>query len=297
MLDGIAQALRSPFVAVVTEGEEVAVVGAVDEGHPVHHVPLDYAGRPVGELLIATRTERDRLGRSHRGLVAALSGPVAAAVDASRAAKELNESRARVLNVRETERTRLRADLHDGIGPSLSGVSLGLEAALGAVGTSPGRATEILRVVHREVDSLVSEVRDIIDDLGPTNVDLLGSLRSQVETIASTGVEVHLRHGDTPIGAPPAVLAAAQRIAGEALSNAVRHADASCIEVCVSDEADTLVVEVRDDGCGTVAPRPGGVGLTSMRERADAVGGTLIVETIAGSGTVVRAVLPATGLA
>jgi signal transduction histidine kinase len=224
--------------------------------------------------------------------VAALTGPVAAAVHAARTARELAESRARVLAVRETERTRLRADLHDGVGPSLSGVSLGLEAAIGAVATSPDRVPEILDVVHREVDSLVTEVRGIIDDLGPADIDLLGSLRSQVEAVAASGVAVHLQHGDTPVTAPAAVVVAAQRIAREALANAVRHAGANRIEVCVEDEPERLVVVVRDDGCGVVTPRPGGVGLSSMRERAEAVGGTLSIESAPGLGTLVRAVLP-----
>jgi len=292
MLAGIAAALRSPRVSVVEDGLAVAVVGSVEDGHPVHRVPLEYAGEPVGELLVAGRTERDRLGRADRRLLAALSGPVAAAVHAARTARELGESRARVLAVRQAERTRLRADLHDGVGPSLSGVALGLEAAIGAVSTGPERVPEILGVVHREVDSLVSEVRGIIDDLGPEDVDLLASLRSQVDAVAASGLSVRLTHGDTPVTAPPAVVVAAQRIAREALSNAARHAQARRIEVCVQDEPERLVVVVRDDGCGTVLPRPGGVGLSSMRERAEAVGGTLSIESAPGGGTVVRAVLP-----
>jgi signal transduction histidine kinase len=292
MLAGIAEALRSPRVAVVDGEVEVAAVGSVDRSHPVHRVPLEYAGERIGELVVAARTERDRIGHTDRRLVAALSAPVAAAVHAARTARELSESRARVLAVREAERTRLRADLHDGVGPSLSGISLGLEAALGAVDTSPERVPEILGVVHREVGSLVTEVRGIIDDLGPADVDLLGSLRSQVEAVMASGIDVALRHGDSPVSAPPAVVVAAQRIAREALSNAVRHAHATRIDVCVDDDAERLVVEVRDDGCGTVAQRPGGVGLSSMRERAEAVGGTLTIESAPRAGTLVRAVLP-----
>jgi signal transduction histidine kinase len=292
MLVGIAKALRSPRVAVYDEDGAVAEVGAESNGHPEHRVPLQYAGSRVGELVVAGRTERDRLGRADRRLVTALSGPVAAALHAARAARELGESRARVLAVRESERTRLRADLHDGVGPSLSGISLGLEAALGAVAQSPERVPEILGVVHREVGSLVAEVRGIIDDLGPADVDLLGSLRRQVESAGAGGVCVELCHGGEPIRPGPAVSVAAQRIAGEALSNAVRHAGATRITVSVADDAGDLVLEVGDDGSGVVTARAGGVGLSSMRERAEAVGGTLHIDATPGRGTVVRVVLP-----
>lgn len=293
MLAGIATALRSPRVAVQDTEGLVSEVGAVAGGHPELRVPLEYAGVPVGELIVSGRTERDRFGRADRRMVTALSGPVAAAVHAARSARELELSRARVLAVREAERTRLRGDLHDGVGPSLSGISLGLEAARGAVDTSPERVPEILDVVHREVASLVAEVRGIIDDLGPVEVDLVGSLRRQVEAAGASGLCVELEHPDLPICAAPAVAVAAQRIAAEALSNAVRHAGARRITVSVVDAADALTVRVADDGCGSVAARPGGVGLSSMRERAEAVGGTLRIDATPGSGTRVLAVLPA----
>ncbi len=297
MLAAVAEALGSPRVAVVDGTGAVAEVGSAGQGHPEHRVPLEYAGTHVGELVVWARTERDLLSRADRRLVTALSGPVAAAVSAARAAEELAESRARVLAVREAERTRLRADLHDGVGPSLSGISLGLEAARGAARGGPERVSDILDVVHREVDSLVAEVRGIIDDLGPAEVDLLDSLRSQVEAVATSGVDIRLSHRAVPISITPAVAVAAQRIAREALANAVRHAEATRIEISVDDEPEGLVVIIRDDGRGCALPRPGGVGLASMRRRAESVGGTLVVETAPGAGTLVRAVLPSVELA
>jgi signal transduction histidine kinase len=138
----------------------------------------------------------------------------------------------------------------------------------------------------------VTEVRGIIDDLGPADVDLLASLRRQTESANASGVCVHLEHGDGPLCASPAASVAAQRIAGEALTNAVRHAEATRITVSVTDEGDQLVLQVKDDGRGAVTPRNGGVGLASMRERAEAVGGTLHIDSAPGRGTVVRAVLP-----
>jgi signal transduction histidine kinase len=201
-----------------------------------------------------------------------------------------------VLAVREGERRRLREDLHDGLGPSLSGVALGLEAARRSVGIHPERVPEILDVLHGEVDSLVKEVRGIIDDLGPGDVDLPRAVRSQVDAVAATGeVTVELAESGDLAGVPGEVAVIAHRIAGEALTNAARHARARTIRVALSAHKDHLVVEVADDGSGAVRNRPGGVGLESMHRRAESVGGALTVSAVPGSGTRVSAVLPLQG--
>lgn len=293
MLRGVAQALRSPYVALHgRDGEVLAQVGSLGD-RPVHAVDLEYAGQAVGRLSAAGRTPRDPLGAADRRLLAALAVPVAAAVRAGLTARELDESRSRVLAVREGERRRLREDLHDGLGPSLSGVALGLEAARRSVGTHPARVPEILDVLHDEVESLVVEVRSIIEDLGPGDVDLSAAVRHHVDTVAAGGdVEVELAESGDLLAVPGEVAVTAHRIAGEALTNAVRHAHARRICVTLRGQADHLLVEVADDGTGIVHPRPGGVGLDSMRQRAEAVGGTLTVTAVPEQGTRVRAVLP-----
>ncbi|MGH3444203.1 MAG: sensor histidine kinase, partial [Nocardioidaceae bacterium] len=164
-----------------------------------------------------------------------------------------------------------------------------------AVGDT-GRQAEILDVVHREVESLVVEVRGIIDDLGPGDVDLLAALRSRAAVVtASGGVAVEVVHAGDIAAIPGHVAVVGYRIAAEALTNAVRHAAASTVTMSVVAEPARLTLEVADDGCGTVAARPGGVGLTSMRERAESVGGTLTVSGSSGQGSRVRAVLPVDG--
>jgi signal transduction histidine kinase len=188
--------------------------------------------------------------------------------------------------------------LHDGLGPSLSGVALGLEAARSAAAGDPRRVEEILGVLHGEVGSLVAEVRQIIADLGPADVDLMAALRAHAETVTSLGVlEVRVsQSGELPV-LPGAVAVAAQRIAGEAVTNVVRHAAATSAAVHVGCFAGQLVVEVTDDGTGFDEPSAGsgagaGVGLGSMRERAESVGGVLQVASAPGRGTRVTATIP-----
>jgi signal transduction histidine kinase len=151
----------------------------------------------------------------------------------------------------------------------------------------------ILDVLHSEVESLVVEVRSIIEDLGPGDVDLSAAVRNHVDAVAAAGeVEVELAESGDLLGVPGEVAVTAHRITGEALTNAVRHARARRIRVTLSGQADHLLVEVSDDGTGIVHPRPGGVGLDSMRQRAEAVGGVLTVTAVPDHGTRVRAVLP-----
>jgi signal transduction histidine kinase len=293
MLAGVAEALRSPSVAVTTgEGEVLAAVGVPPAGHRLHRVALEHAGESVGRLDVAARTARDRLSGRDRRLLEALAGPVAAAVSAGLLAREVEASRSRILAVRQAERARLRADLHDGLGPSLSGVALGLEAAESSVSVDPGRVAEMLPVLRREVDALVTEVRGIIDDLGPTQVDLVAAVRGQVESLVATGRTVAFSCTGPVDDLAGDVAVAAQRIAGEALSNAVRHAQATRISVSLTARPGALTVEVGDDGSGAVAPREGGVGLDSMRRRAEAVGGLLRLTAVPGAGTTVVATLP-----
>jgi signal transduction histidine kinase len=293
MLEGIAEALRSPYVAL--RSPDGALLGAVgsEEGNPSHTVALEHAGEPVGELVVAGRTSRDPLGPADRRLLAALAGPVAAAVRANVAARELAASRSRLLAAREAERKRLREDLHDGLGPALSGIALGLEAARRSVTAHHERLPEILEVLHSGVDSLVGEVRGIIEDLGPANVDLVAALRRHVDSIAATSdIAVDLQESGPLDRVPGEVAVAAQRIVGEALTNAVRHSEARAIRVAVTGHPDRLAVEVSDDGSGAVQARRGGVGLASMRQRAESVGGGLSIVAEAGRGTCVRAELP-----
>jgi signal transduction histidine kinase len=297
MLRGISSVLRSPYVAVLgVDGQELASVGSVGPAHPRHRVALEHAGRVVGTLVVAGRTERNPLSRRDRALVEVLAAPVAAAVRAGLLAAEVTRSKGRITAVRDAERRRLRRDLHDGLGPSLSGVALGLEAAQGAVGRDPARLQEILGVLHGEVGMLVTEIRHIIDDLAPSSTDLLAGLESQVRALGPLGslrvqVERTAASGEsTPV--PAALTEAARLIVGEALTNVVRHAGAGRATVSVAFGPEDLEVTVTDDGRGGALPRDGGVGLQSMRERAELAGGSLLLDSPPGAGTTIRFRVP-----
>ena len=282
-------------------------------GLPLQRVTLSYAGDDVGSLVVSGRTPKDPLTPEDVAVLAVLAGPIAVAVHASSLAAQLRESREQVVSATEDERTRLRQDLHDGIGPALSGVGLGLDAAAMQLRrTLPQAAdlTELVEHLRREVAIAVADVRRIIDDLRPAALDgsdLVTALR-QHELLRDDGHEgAGLRvRLDAPDDLPPLapdVEASAYRIALEAVTNARRHSGAGLCTVTIRCD-EVLTLRVADDGRGTDAvehagaghPLGSGVGMASMRARAQAAGGDCIVR-FGPSGTTVEAVLPLTASA
>jgi signal transduction histidine kinase len=153
------------------------------------------------------------------------------------------------------------------------------------------RAAEApLLALRGGIRETIDEVRRIIEDLRPPALDDLGLVEALRASLPQQP-PVCLTAGSLP-PLPAAVELAAYRIVQESLANAMRHAHPTRTEVAVRVEGGALLVVVRDDGTGGATPRPGGVGLTSMRERAEEVGGRLVLESSAGSGTTVRATLP-----
>jgi signal transduction histidine kinase len=297
VLAALADSVRSPYVAMRdTDGTVVAAHGRPSQGGEPTVVPLRYAGVPVGELVLGARRGERSLPTADRRVVDALVHQVAFVVHVGQLNADLEAARERAVITGLTERDRIRRDLHDGLGPSLSGVSLGLEATETALRSADqATATELAVRLRTEVQSAIEEVRRIIDGLRPPALDELGlitALRQRAEsvTVRSGGrlqVRVEAPHRIPPL--PSEVEVAAFRIADEALTNVVRHAGATSCVLRIQAAGD-LVVEVIDDGCG-LAPVPRqGVGLGSMRARAEALGGSL--QLVNGHGTRVAARLP-----
>jgi signal transduction histidine kinase len=288
--EAIASALRLPHVAVETASGRRAEAGT-PRGGPQQRVPLVHHGQRVGELVVEGRDRRP-LGSRDARLLAELARPAGAAVSAAALADALSESRARLVQAREEERRRLRRDLHDGLGPTLAGIGLGLD--LVAAEPDPVAAGQLLRELRRETSAAVDDVRRLVEGLRPPALDELGlvpAIRQQAERLAlrSPGLVVRVV---SPVELPPlsaATEVAAFRIAVEAVTNVVRHAGARTCRVEVSANG-VLQLEVVDDGRGfTASP---GVGLAAMSERAAEVGGSCTVSTDDDRGTRVVAALP-----
>lgn len=169
----------------------------------------------------------------------------------NRRVKDLSTSRRHIVNEREEERVRLRRDLHDGLGPSLAAIGLGLRQIEQRTGGGDG-----VRELADEVQRAVSEVRRICDGLRPAALNelgLAGALTESIEPLQRFGPRITLNVGELPRLAP-AVEVAAFRIVMEAVTNAVRHADAQHVQVKVGYD-DGVEVEVTDDGEGLAEDR------------------------------------------
>jgi signal transduction histidine kinase len=253
-------------------------------GETTLDIPLVMAGSGVGVLRLAPRPGETHLPAADRELDEGLAPLVEAVLHSVELAEALRIEQERVVAATETERARLRQDLHDGLGPSLTGIGLGLEALQGKVGSS-----ELVDRLRAETAASLEEVRRIIDGLRPgalETADLLSLLRIRAQHLtATTPLRISVVAPDRLPVLPPAIETAAQRIVEEALTNVVRHASATTCTVRVTLD-DALRIEVQDDGRGYDGPRPGGVGIASMAARAEQLGGTCEVRGSAGGTTV-----------
>ena len=215
-----------------------------------------------------------------RRVLEVLAAPVAVALHAVLLSQELQRSRERLVAAREEERRRLRRDLHDGLGPILTAVTLKADAARSVLATAPDRTDALLAEVRGDAKQAIGDLRRIIYDLRPAPLDelgLLGALDEQVDQFGRQGLTVTLQAPPALPVLPAAVEVAAYRIVTEALTNVARHAHASRATVTVS-VADGFCLDVQDDGTASTANGDGwrpGVGLVSMAERVAEVGGTL----------------------
>jgi signal transduction histidine kinase len=299
VLASVADAVHAPGAAVLApDGSLLATHGASSASSKAELLPLRVGGRELGALQIAPRGAGEPYSDGDRRLLVALVPQVAVVVRALELAEALEVERDRVVAVTRKERDRLRRDLHDGLGPSLSGVSLGLQALQDAqAADDQATADQLLARIRDEVATAVHEVRRILDDLRPALLDstrLPDAIRRHAAAVSTGPLQVSVDAAADLPTLPPAVETAAYRITQEALTNVVRHAGAHHAHVTLDTSAVALTVTVTDDGRGIDRASPGGVGLASMRQRAQALQGTLRVDS-GDHGTIVMAILPLNG--
>jgi signal transduction histidine kinase len=209
-------------------------------------------------------------------------------------------SRGRIVAAREEERRRLRRDLHDGLGPTLAAVGLKLDLARERAATEAAALSPLLDEIRVDVRSVISDVRRLARELRPPTLDtlgLVGAIGQQASALGSgsAGPSIVVEiEGPLPF-LPAAVEVVAYRIATEAMTNVVRHAEASSCIVRLAVDRDGLIVEVSDDGRGIDPTSAAGVGLRSIDERAAEVGGEVDFLARPSGGTIIRARLPLTG--
>ena len=302
LVETISQTLKLPYTAI-TWGTEKDGEVATSYGQPIGELvrlPLAHQGETIGQLVVAPRSPGEQFSPADHHILKNIAHQAGMAVHAVSLTADLQRSRQRLVTTREEERRRLRRDLHDGLGPNLASQGLKLAAVKQLLQNDPSSAIPLLEQVMSQNKSTVEEVRRLVYGLRPPALDELGlvaAIRDYTAALdgkASLQIEVTEPTG----GLPPlsaAVEVAAYRIVLEALTNVIRHAQAHHCAIRFSlvqnGSNNNLQIEIIDDGIGLPHELRAGVGLRSMRERAEELDGKLTVES-QPSVTRVLAILP-----
>jgi signal transduction histidine kinase len=286
----VAELTALGLQAVVISDDHGIVAGSPDGASDNEELTLSAYGKDVG--LLAFRSPVPPLRPRDRRLLEDLAAQLGGVLHARQLLLDLQGALERTVLAREEERRRLRRDLHDGLGPALAGHLLRLDVIAGQLAPSDGVRLEIDQL-RCELRATVGEVRRVVEGLRPAALDelgLAGALTQIGQRLgAGTSTDVVVRIGALP-SLPAAVEVAAYRIASEAMTNSVRHAQARTCQVDVATSEGWLCVEITDDGCGFAPTTVPGNGLQTMRERAEELRGRLAVES--ASGTTIRVDLP-----
>jgi signal transduction histidine kinase len=302
LVETVAQTLKLPYAAIELEergSHEVAAAFGLPVDQPVRY-PLVYQAETVGYLVVAPRSKGETFSSADQDLlqnIAHQAGPVAHNV---RLTSDLRRSRRHLVTAREEERRRLRRDLHDGLGPQLASQALTLEAIEKLLEQDPEKAVELVKDLKAQSQAAVHDIRNLIYELRPPALDDLGlveALREIVTRYKQNGLQVIINVQPKPLPPlPAAVELAAYRIAQEAVNNVFKHAEARTCELQLALEnagdQSGLKVQVVDDGKGYPRDLQPGVGLHSMRERAEELGGHIQFVSRSIGGTRVSAWLP-----
>jgi len=299
VVETLAEALRLSHAAIRLSdvpGQEVAF------GHPAGRsvlIPITHAGELVGELQIDPGPHREPFGLTDQRLLDGLARQLGVISRNLVLEMQVHQSLERVVTAREEERRRLRRDLHDGLGPVLATTAMQVDLAAQLIDRDPARARQILAGLGGVQREAVAGLRKLVEGLRPAVLDrlgLVGALRDGAHAFTLSddagGLVVDVDADPDVEPLPAAVEVAAYRLAHEALTNVVRHAEASHCLVRLQRDGEALLVEVTDDGAGLPDGYRAGVGLTAIRERAAELGGTVSVTPGPDGGTAVRARLP-----
>ncbi len=301
----LARRLRLSYAAIEVFGDPPSnrIETSIGEprGRPTT-IELQVGGADLGRLRLEVDPGRDPFGPGDRRLLQDVGSQVGALVQAISINRDLQASRQHLITAREEERRRVRRDLHDGLGPSLAAMAMRLDAARDLIPENPVQAAELVGQLSDQTREEIVEVRRLVDGLRPPALDqfgLVSALRQRADEhnlTARPGRDAQLTwaiDADEDLEPlPAAVEVAAYRIVVEAVTNAVRHSAADTCAVTLRRDADALHIEIRDTGVGLDPSPVMGIGLTSMRERAEELGGTCTLTSMAGRGTVVQARIP-----
>ncbi len=250
--------------------------------------PIIVEGRLWG--VVAALTRRGPFPSDAAGRLADFTELVATAVGNAESRAELTASRARIVAAADQARRRIERDLHDGTQQRLVSLGLELRLAQGMVPADlPGLQTEIGKVAD-ELTGVIEDLREIARGIHPAILSE-GGLGPALRTLARRAAIAVELDAAAMARLPEPIEVAAYYVVSEALTNATKHARASVVRVAVEERDDSLRLSIRDDGVGGADPARGS-GLTGLRDRVEALGGSIEVSSPPGEGTLILVQLP-----
>jgi signal transduction histidine kinase len=263
-------------------------------------VPM-FARGDVAGLLSLSKREAGYFNQEHVKLAEAMSSQASVAVENAvlferfqRSTERMKSLSRRLLEVHESERRAIARDLHDEAGQALASLRIGLrllEREIDEGGPLIGRVDELVQ----RTDAVIDGLHRLAADLRPASLDYVGLVAALREYSRSAGARLGAvvrfnARGFTSERLPTAVETALYRVVQEAMTNIARHAHATRVDVLAEHRGDRVMVMVEDDGVGfepDQAERGDHFGLLGLRERAEALNGTLSVESAPGVGTTI----------
>lgn len=275
-------------------------------------VPLRVKEQTFGALALSSVREEEPLGADDLRLLTAFAQQFATAIDNVRLYEVVQEREMqledlvrKLVNAQEDERKRIARELHDDTGQKLTALGMGLAALDAALASNDGkRANGLLRSLREMSDHAISELRNIMANLRPAQLDDLGlapALKWYVKQYqaANPQIDIRLAIEKLPNRLPPEHETVLFRVAQEALTNVQRHAEATRVTLTLSQDNGNVRLRIEDNGAGFDPRQPprhepgSGLGLPGMRERVGLVDGRLEVDSAPGEGTCITVELPA----
>ncbi|WP_155338919.1 sensor histidine kinase [Acrocarpospora corrugata] len=254
VLQVMAEALRLPRVAL----EPVGVACGPGE----YGLTLRYDGIDLGTLVIGLRAGEHRPAPADLVVLRVLAAPLALAVHTTTLSADLRRSQGRIVAAREEERRRLRRDLHDGLGPTLTGIYFQAEAVRNMQESADPAGIALLTSIRDQSMAAIDHIRHLIDELRPSELDSLGlvdALRQRAAHLAGRPggppLQVTVTGPPSPTSIPAPVEIAAYRIGVEAITNAARHTPATVVDVSIEIEpGQVLTIQIRDNNTPSTTP-------------------------------------------
>jgi len=252
-------------------------------------LPIIVGGRKWGVMLIGSATRWAPPACPGR-CVDSFADLLGAAVSNAESLAAIRASRTRVLAAADEARRQIERDLHDGAQQRLVSLALAVRAAQAEVRPTAGHLSEELASVADGLVSVLDDLRELARGIHPTILSD-GGLVPALKTLARRSivpVELDVR----AVGRlPERVEVAAYYVISEALTNAAKYSDASVVRIAVDVNGDILHLRVLDDGHGGADPALGS-GLMGLKDRVEALGGTVVIDSPVGAGTRLDADLP-----